>query len=485
MSTAPDILTQIARARTDRIRLHGAAQGIALPSTRTLPLIDFLSPRPEQSAILIAEVKRRSPSKGAIAAIPEPEKLATCYAQAGFQRVSVLTEEEHFGGSLADLIAVKQAHPRLAVLRKDFLLNEEDMEVSFRAGADAVLLIAALLDEHLLSAIYRRAEKLGLACLVEIHTQADADKVRPLKPPLIGINSRDLKTFRIEPLLPLETRTFIDWPCQIVYESGIQRIEDAIFVRGSGFEGFLVGESAARNPDFAADLLKAWGRKDEARRRYGVWQRLYSRFKPHKPFVKICGLTDYEDARTASAEGADMLGFILAESPRRVESGLIRDCANLEALKTAVVVIPKNQNIPREIADLLEDGILDFIQFHGDEPPDMVRDWPSYKALNLKTPQDAEKINQAGSPAVLVDAFSGKVRGGSGRCLEPEFIRAAAAQRRLWLAGGLTPDNIGAICREYRPALADVSTGLIFDDGTSRRKDPGKIRRFIRESRYE
>ncbi|OQX29929.1 MAG: hypothetical protein B0D92_01075 [Spirochaeta sp. LUC14_002_19_P3] len=485
MSTAPDILTQIARARAARIRRDGAAQGLALPDTRTLPLINFLEPSPECPEILIAEVKRRSPSKGAIAAIPEPEKLAARYAQAGFRRVSVLTEEEHFGGSLADLIAVKKAHPHLAVLRKDFLLSEEDVELSWRAGADAVLLIAALLNETTLRAMYGRAEKLGLACLVEIHTPADADKVRPLKPPLVGINSRDLKTFRIDPLLPLETRTFIDWPCRVVYESGIQRIEDALFVRGSSFGGFLVGEAAARNPGLAADLLSAWGREEEARRCYGVWERLYCRFKTHKPFVKICGLTDYEDARTASNEGADMLGFVLAESPRRVESGLIRDCAALEALKTAVVLVPKNGRLPDEIAYLLEEGTLDFVQFHGDEPPELLRAWPSYKALNLKTPADAEKIDGAGSPAVLVDAFSATVRGGSGRCLEPEIIKAAAARRRLWLAGGLNPNNIGAICREYRPALVDVSTGLNSNDGTGRRKDSQKIRRFIREARYE
>ena len=203
MSGTPDILLQIAADRAQRVKKAGPEQGLEIPSERMATLVDFLStggnadspaessgetpgdagPRP---GILIAEVKRRSPSKGHIAEIPEPAELAGRYRHAGFRRVSVLTEEARFGGSLADLMAVKAAHPELAVLRKDFLLSVEDVNVSWRAGADAILLIATLLETGVLEAMYRRASELGLTCLVEVHAEEDVAKVRRIAPPLVG-----------------------------------------------------------------------------------------------------------------------------------------------------------------------------------------------------------------------------------------------------------------------------------------------------------
>lgn len=489
MEGTPDILLRIAADRARRVRREGACQGLNLPAARALPLVNFHSlrhkqrpdrlPHPDNEGILIAEVKRKSPSKGDIASIPEPEALAELYAGAGFRRVSVLTEEAHFGGSLADLLAVKSAHPHLAVLRKDFLLTEEDVEVSCRGGADAILLIAALLDAQTLCRMYHRAEKLRLSCLVEVHTQADVDKVRPLRPPLVGINSRDLRRFFVDPLLPLETRAFIDWPCDVIYESGISRAEDALFVRGTGFSGFLVGEAVARTPPLASKLIRAWTQEGEARRCYQAWAGLYARYKPQVPLVKICGLTSRKDAKAAVDGGADLLGFVLADSPRQVTLDFIRTCADLPVSKAAVVVLRANQDLPADIADLLDQDILDFIQFHGDESPSTVRAWPSYKALNLKTPGDAAGIGDAGSPAVLVDAFSPEVRGGSGKLLDAEIVTAAAERRRLWLAGGLTPDNVGDIVKRFHPALVDVSTGVAVNDGVKRRKDHKKMHRFM------
>ena len=172
-----DILQRISKDRVARIRKLGADEGLNLPP-RSLPLQPFSSPptsNPDEG-ILIAEVKRRSPSRGAIADIVDPAALAGRYKVAGFRRISVLTESAYFGGSLADLQTVKKAHPELAILRKDFLLNVEDVEVSFRLGADAILLIAALLDVDTMTAMHRRAGELGLECLVEAHDSADPGK---------------------------------------------------------------------------------------------------------------------------------------------------------------------------------------------------------------------------------------------------------------------------------------------------------------------
>ncbi|MCK5736194.1 MAG: bifunctional indole-3-glycerol phosphate synthase/phosphoribosylanthranilate isomerase, partial [Spirochaetaceae bacterium] len=354
---------KIAAERAERVRRKGAAQGLKLPAERTVPLMPFAegleASAPGEAGILIAEIKRRSPSKGDIAGIPDPAALAGRYMDAGFRRVSVLTEEVHFGGALSDLIAVKTAHPELAVLRKDFLLSVDDIDVSWQAGADAVLLIASLLEADLLSDMYTRATELGLACLVEVHTREDVGKVRPLNPSLMGINSRDLRRFKVEPLLPLEIRRFIDWPCDVIYESGISCVDDVLFVRGAGFSGFLVGEVMAKSPELGGELVSAWDNIDEARRRYGAWGRLYAwnEFRSDigtspGTLVKICGITNRADAEAAVEAGADMIGFVLAESPRRTSPDLILNCADLPVMKAAVVVLSSEEALPEEIAAL-------------------------------------------------------------------------------------------------------------------------------------
>jgi indole-3-glycerol phosphate synthase/phosphoribosylanthranilate isomerase len=266
----------------------------------------------------------------------------------------------------------------------------------------------------------------------------------------------------------------------VIYESGISCEDDALFVRGSGFSGFLVGESVARSVELAANLVRAWKNAEEARRRYGAWERLYVRHREGVPLVKICGITNRPDAIAAADAGADILGFVLAESPRRTTAQLIRECADLNVLKAAVVVLGADEQVADDIAGLLDEGVLDFLQFHGDETPETVRSWPSYKAISLKTPEDASAMDGAGSPAVLVDAFSPDARGGTGRSLNPELVAAASKRRRLWIAGGLTSESVGTIVREWTPGLVDVSSGVEASKG---QKDHMALRRFVSEAK--
>ena len=330
--------------------------------------------------------------------------------------------------------------------------------------------------------MYRTALELGLTPLVEVHSPGDVAKVRPLSPPLIGINSRCLRRFVVDPLIPLETRTHIDWPCRIIYESGITTTDHALFVRGSGFHGFLVGQALAENPALAPALIAAWNDSPQARRRFAPWNRLYSPGR-RLPLVKICGITSLTDARAAVEAGADILGFVLAESPRKVAPALIRRCARLPVLKAGVVVLNSSDLLPAPVAELLRDGSLDFIQFHGSENPETLKLWPGFKALSLKTENDAPSLAAYPVPAVLIDAFSPNEHGGTGRTLNPRLIAAAAEHRRPWIAGGLTPENVRPIVRQWNPGLVDVSTGVTLNDGTKRRKDHQKIRRFIAQAK--
>ena len=466
--------------------------------------------------LLICEIKRRSPSRGAIAPGLDAVEQARRYAAAGVRAVSVLTEPDHFGGALADLIAVKAACPHLSVLRKDFLLDERDLEVSHRAGADAVLLLAACLTADELGRLYRHALALGMTPLVEVHDAADLARARAVRPLLTGINSRDLTTFEVDTTLPARLRPAVDWPTTLLFESGIHCAEDAAFARSAGFDGVLVGEAVVRRPELVAELLAVLAAPAgagegapagaEAGAATGVgagaatgaevgavtaapagsrepfWTRVFAaRHRlagSGRPLVKVCGITNRADAETAVALGADLLGFILAPSPRRARPEAIRELADLPVVKVGVVV-----NDVAEALPLLRDGCLDALQLHGDEAPDECYRiaFPYYKALRVGAPADLDAELAYRCPRVLLDAFSPAARGGTGQRVADDLLARRAARegaRPLWLAGGIGPDNVAAVIRDHAPELIDASTGLEAEPG---RKDHDKLRAFFRQ----
>ena len=262
-------LNEIVAGRRRRVAAEGVELGEAVPGSRRQPLVPLagassgvaestgaagVAPGGGAQPLLICEIKRRSPSRGAIAPGLDAVGQARTYAAAGVRAVSVLTEPDHFGGALADLIAVKEACPHLSVLRKDFLLDERDLEVSHRAGADAVLLLAACLSAEELGRLYRHTLELGMTPLVEVHDDADLAKARAVRPLLTGINSRDLTTFEVDTTLPARLRPAVDWPTTLLFESGIHCAEDAAFARSAGFDGVLVGEAVVRRPELVAEL---------------------------------------------------------------------------------------------------------------------------------------------------------------------------------------------------------------------------------------
>ena len=196
--------------------------------------------------------------------------------------------------------------------------------------------------------------------------------------------------------------------------------------------------------------------------------------------MKICGLTNRADAELAVALGADILGVVLAESPRKADLSFFREIRDLPALKAAVVVLAAGESVPEDLAALVNEGLVDFLQFHGDESPALCARWPSFKALRLRVTDDAGRIRDYPAPATLVDAFSREARGGTGKRLSPELVEAARSAGPLWLAGGLNPDNVGITLKEFRPRLIDASSGLEAEPG---KKDPEKMKRYFQEVR--
>ena len=494
------ILSKIVAQRRVRIARVGHAMGAELPASRTAPLVPFGRP-----PFLVCEVKRRSPSRGDIAPGRDAREQARGYVERGIRSISVLTEEDNFGGSIADLVRVKEAFPDVAVLRKDFLLDAEDVEVSWKAGADAVLLIASILDTGALHALHRQARARGMEALVEVHSVQDVEKCRPFAPTLTGINCRDLTTFSIDLLHPLKLSPRVDWDTRVLFESGIRSAEDVSLALASGFSGVLVGETAMKSADALPGLLAAFSADRAAgapagggTAAFGVppgaprsgaafgvppggfWARLCRRVRPGRPLVKICGITRGEDAELALALGADALGFVFADSKRRASLALMRELKDLSALKVAVVVTGPGREAPPELEALRKEGLVDAVQLHGDELPEQCAAvaFPYFKAVRVKDRADIEAMRLYRCPRVLADAYSPQAAGGTGRRIPDDLARELAAVGPVWLAGGLGPDNVGTAVRELTPELVDASSRLEESPG---RKDAEKMRVFFRE----
>jgi indole-3-glycerol phosphate synthase len=212
-----------------------------------------LKPRAPRRVGLIAEVKKASPSQGVLRADLDPASQSRAYASAGATAISVLTDERYFRGSLDDLVAVRSVVD-VPVLRKEFVVEEYQLWESRAAGADAVLLIVAALDQEALADLLQAAKGIGLGTLVEVHTAAELERAIEVGAPVIGVNNRDLQTLQtsLEPslrLLPL-----VPPGCVAVSESGISSATDVERVVAAGAQAILVGETLVRADDVPAKV---------------------------------------------------------------------------------------------------------------------------------------------------------------------------------------------------------------------------------------
>lgn len=208
---------------------------------------------------VIAEVKRKSPSKGELADIPDPAVLAQQYEAGGASVISVLTEERRFGGSLADLKAVRAAVD-IPILRKDFVVSPYQIWEARAYGADVVLLIVAALEQTVLEALIERVESLGMTALVEVHTVEEAERAIAAGARLIGVNSRNLKTLEVDRDTFAKVAPAIPSGYTRVAESGVRGPHDVVEYVRNGAHAVLVGEAlvTGNNPKSAvADLVAA------------------------------------------------------------------------------------------------------------------------------------------------------------------------------------------------------------------------------------
>ncbi len=197
---------------------------------------------------IIAEVKRASPSKGALSSISNPAALAEQYQSAGASVISVLTEERRFNGSLADLETVRSA-VSIPVLRKDFMVDEYQFYEARAYGADVVLLIVAALSSHQLRDYFEMATELGMASLIEVHTPQELEQAMEINPRIVGINSRNLKTLEVDQKAFAELLPQIPADVIRVAESGISQRGEVEAAERFGADAILVGEALVRSGD--------------------------------------------------------------------------------------------------------------------------------------------------------------------------------------------------------------------------------------------
>jgi indole-3-glycerol phosphate synthase len=221
-------------------------------SSRRKPL-DFAAALRGEKVGLIAEIKHASPSKGVLIEPFDPVALGTQYAGNGAAAISVLTDREFFQGSIEDLKAVR-ANVGVPVLRKDFIINARQIVEAAQAGADAILLIVAILDDDMLEKLAKTAVMYGLTILVEVHDREEMKRALKLRKAhkantVIGINNRDLHTFEVDLNVTKRLAAMVPADVTLVAESGIFTVEDVQAVAAAGVDAILVGESIVKSPD--------------------------------------------------------------------------------------------------------------------------------------------------------------------------------------------------------------------------------------------
>ena len=517
-----EILTQICETKKRKMQEKGISLGYDLPQKREFPLIYPTLLNDRTAPFVIAEVKRKSPTKGHISTITEPTKLAQIYINQGVNAISVLCEEDYFQGSLQDLYAIKRAFPQACILRKDFILHKDEARVSYLFGADMVLLIVALFVDDMESfcAIYDELLAYNLTPLIEIHTLAEYNLIKDLnlEKAIVGINTRNLKTFQINKMEAMKLRAQIPKHIPVIFESGIQSEYDSFMAGSGGFQGILCGSFLVEQLDkkeafleSSEDLVLSYNIDSKHAPHHSIihglkqalsigankaifatlLQRFYTKNHSmqkecYKPLIKVCGINDLEFLKE-SVKYADMLGFILTpESMRYVDREFLQEAQ--KAFNTHKDSMPLRVGVvTHECVEVgvkyLEEGLIDCLQLH-DMPisfcieSEIVKDiesfygpyplhtlyarlnaelLPFYPSINYKELLHVEKGLQ--THFALWDSSAGSGCDIDIVAIQDFLAKHKTLQGNLWLAGGISAKNLQTILT-LKPMLLDICSGF-------------------------
>lgn len=452
------ILAEILAAKRARLaRGEIAASGTAaLPSdgARFLTVL-------RQGPAILAEIKHRSPSAGTL--LPEAsrriEEVACAYRRGGAAALSVVVEQDHFGGDPSWIPRAKAA-TGLPVLMKDFVLDEVQLDLARSLGADAVLLIVAALSDEELARLHRAARDRGLAVLVEAHDAEEVRRALAVSPEVVGLNARDLKTFSVDLGAVAAAGREIPSGVVRVAESGIRTAADVTRLGEAGFGAFLVGETLLRSGDGAKAIRYLLGR--------GTTE------------VKICGVTREEDVETCLALGVDWIGLIFApRSHRRLTPERGRALAErARGVKGVVAVFAGNtREEMRSVSAFVRPDVVQLSDPPGTaEPPAGPALWQTVAVG--RDPLD-EALSWPGDALHFDSAVAGQP-GGTGAAFDWSMILRLRVRRPFVLAGGLDASNVAAAIRAAHPFAVDTASGVEVSRGI---KDPAKLAAFVEEVR--
>ena len=533
----PTILEKIHQQRLKDVAAAKATPGTTPSDLTTLlslnvsppqiPLLPRLRQIPGRPA-LMAEIKRASPSKGDIAPNANAAEQALAYALAGASVISVLTEPTWFKGSLLDMRLARQAIDGLpnrpAILRKEFIVDEYQIQEARLHGADTVLLIVALLPIPRLKLLYECAKELGMEPLVEVNNAEEMQAALDLGARVIGVNNRNLHDFEVDMGTTTRLADMVKQHDVVLCAlSGIKSNEDVRGYTEQGVNAVLVGESLMRAEDPAAFIRHLLDLPEPVHEEKG-----------YQPLVKICGIRSPEVALAAADAGADLLGLVFAPHSKRVVSldeaaqisTAIRqrratDHGTIETATAPPVNVPwftlqaerLSQSISRsrpllvgvfqkqsldEILCAVSIAQLDIVQLHGSEPLEWARHIPVpvIRAFHIKSGEENKSLADVARPGLhefvlldsVRDAKEGEeaLSGGSGKVFDWEAIKpvvrdSKGGQLPVIVAGGLTPENVKAVVANAKPWAVDVSGGVENEDGSS--KDVERIKAFVQAAK--
>lgn len=463
-----DFLTRILAAKREEVAATKARvspdEVKRLASVRGAPR-GFCAALARDGLRIIAEIKRASPSKGAIDPDLDPAERARSYEAGGAACLSVLTEPSFFLGSKEDYLTARQA-VSIPVLRKDFIFDEYQVHESAAWGADAILLIVRCISDEAAVRLLRLAFSLRLDVLLECYDERDVERVpgilRQLAPDdvrshlAIGINNRDLSSFRTDVTHAARVAKKLPPDLQIVALSGIFGKADLQASCEAGIRRFLVGEALVRSRD-ATRTLRSW-------------------LEPGTRSVKVCGLRDAETARLCASLGAGAVGAVFyPPSPRYVTPETAYEMFCELPPQMARVGVFVDLPVP-EVLSVARIAGLTTVQLHGGES---VEDCLAIRAAGyrvIRAVKDLESARATPEPiGVLLECSRGELPGGNGAVWNWSEAKALAP-RPFAIAGGLTPETMVEAATVSGACAVDVSSGVESAPGV---KDAEKIRRLL------
>lgn len=458
---------------------------LALSSTRKSN--GFYEALKKDGLSVIGEFKKASPSHGIMDNKIDLVERIRQYSESA-DAISCLTEEDHFNGSTEYLKQIRSM-TELPIIRKDFIIDPYQVYEAKVIGADAILLIAAILDDDKFKELYDLAYSLGLDVLCEVHDEEEMKRMLALDVKIIGINNRNLKTFEVnlettKKLSDMVTDDMRKAGKILVSESGVSDTDDIKLLARSHADALLIGTvlmEAVKPCELISEFKCVYDNECEKEELAG---------KDKKTEVKICGITDEADARLLIKYGADYGGMVVfyPKSKRDItidEAGKLVEILKKSDIKTVAVTVSPDIG---QLKQIQEKG-FDYIQIHGELYEDVYNESriPIIRAVNIGE-DDIEDIKIRISEAADKDKVVGILLDagipGSGKTFDWNSVKELELkEKKLFLAGGLNSSNVAAAVKCAMPDVVDISTGVEYDDILIKGKDEKKVREFILNAR--